>query len=141
MKKFFLLIFVFLFLISAIINSSSISYPVFQGEINPMEEFSNDEQCLNAVRRLSSFFPAINSAAVLNKNKSVLCGISTGNKSELSKAEIEQVIYNIFPEIKALRIEINTKRADDIMELSYLSKSSVKKKYISSRFDFLISED
>lgn len=141
MKKFLLIILYFFILFYSLNNTSQKSYPVFQNELNTLEEFSNDENCLKAVRKLSTFFPSINSVAVSSKNKDVLCGISTDNKNTLSEENIKKVLYNIFPETKNLRIEINTKRAEDIIELSYLSKGAVKKKHISSRFDFLISED
>ena len=138
MKKIFILI---LILIIIIIYIPQKTYPVFDEENNSIEEFSNDEKCLNAVRRISAAFAEINTASVLSKKASVLCGITTDNNSAVSEADINKVLSEIFFERNNIKIEINTKRAEDIMELSYLSLSNMKEKYISLRYDFLISED
>lgn len=138
MKKIFILV---LILILTIIYIPQKTYPVFDEENNSIEEFSNDEKCLGAVRRISSAFSEINTASVLSKKTSVLCGITTDNNSSISEADINRILSEIFFEAKEIKIEINTKRAEDIMELSYLGLSTIKEKYISLRYDFLISED
>lgn len=141
MKKRFWIFLTFLFLIFTIIHYPSKSSPVFYGEAGEIEEFSNDEQCLNAVRRLSSAFPELNSAAVLSREDNILCGITTDDNIQISEDLVCAVIYDIFPDAENIRLEINSVRAEDIMELSYADIYGIKEKYISLRFDFLISED
>ena len=136
MKKIFLIIFLtFLFLCF-----SQKTYPYSKEDV-AIEEFSNDPQCLNTVNMINESFLNTNTVAVLSKDQSVLVGISTDKNAEISKEQIEKIVYKHFPVVKKLKIEVNTKRAEDIMELSYFSSGSLKKRYISLRFDFLISED
>jgi len=137
MKKIFFILILFL----TILYIPQKTHPVFYGEDNLIEEFSNDEKCLRAVRRISSAFQEVNTVSVLIKKNSCLCGITTDNKISISEEKVKVILYDIFPQIENIKLEINNKRADDIMELSYLSSGPVKQKYISLRFDFLISED
>lgn len=137
MKKIFFVLILFL----TILYTPQKLHPVFFGENNLIEEFSNDEKCLSAVRRISSAFQEVNTISLLVKKNSCLCGITTDNKISISEESVENILYEMFPQIKEIRLEVNNKRADDIMELSYLSSGLVKQKYISLRFDFLISED
>ena len=131
MKKKFLIFLTFLFLIFTIISFPQKTYPVFYGETGEIEEFSNDEQCLNAVRRLSSAFPELNSAAVLSRERTVLCGITTDDDIQLSEDLVRAVIYDIFPDAEKIKLEINSARAEDIMELSYADIYGIQEKYIS----------
>lgn len=132
MKKNFLFIFIIFALITYLSQNST---------ANKIEEFSNDAQCLSAVKRICGSLPKVNTAAVLSKNKSILCGVETDNKENISKDDVYRILKDIFPSAKEIRLEINTKRAEDIMELSYFGASNLNKKYISLRFNFLISED
>lgn len=132
MKKNFLFIFIIFALITYLSQNST---------ANKIEGFSNDAQCLSAVKRICGSLPKVNTAAVLSKNKSILCGVETDNKENISKDDVYRILRDIFPSAKEIRLEINTKRAEDIMELSYFGASNLNKKYISLRFNFLISED
>ena len=139
MKKIFLILIVFL--IFSIIYIPQKANLAFNHESDHIEEFFNDEQCLNAVKLISASFPTINTVSVLQKKNSCLCGITTSDNNTISKSAIEKILYETFPKTKFIRLEINSDRAEDILELSYFASSALKEKYISLRYDFLISED
>ena len=139
MKKFFLIfLIIFIFSITYILQRCT---PVFSDENINTEEFSNDEDCLTVAKSIASDFPAINTISLLRKKNSCLCGITTDDSSVISKTAIEKILYEVFPKTKYLKLEINTDKAENIIELSYFASSSLKEKYISLRYDFLMSED
>lgn len=139
MKKFYLILtIIFIFSATYILLRCT---PVFSDENIYTKEFSNDEDCLSVARRIAADFPVVNTISVLRNKDSCLCGITTDNNSVILKTAVEKILYEVFPKTKNLKLEVNTDKAEDIIELSYFASSRLKEKYIFLRYDFLISED
>ena len=129
MKKYIILL--FLFFIFFITHAEEVSF----------YELSNNSNCLMCEKEIASKIP-IDEIAVVNKGKSVLCGIITEeNFSDNERANIEKIIRSHFSKIKKIRIEADNKKARDIIELSYYSSGKLGNRVLLSRFNFLISKD
>lgn len=140
MKKIFFIIFI-LILAFILLNFVNKTQLVSNQDDGTIYNYANDNDCNSAANRIAAAFQNINSIAVLKKNTSLLCGIELNGQNNIPEDEIKEILYDIFPDTKELRLEINSKTADDILELSYLGNSDIKKKYLSLRFDFLMSKD
>lgn len=103
----------------------------------PIEEYYDHQSNCDTVRRIGEI-PGVNAAAVLNRGKDILVGITV---SETSSAEVEALAAAIVTEEFGadinLAMAVGGGEASDIMELSYYLQQGLSATATDRRFDRL----
>ena len=106
---------------------------------NTVFERSNHKKCIETARRIGENQSVVN-AAVLKRQGAVIMGITAEDAGAELPSLAEGIARQMFPGAKEVYAQVNSKLAEDIIELSYYVDSGMNEDIQKGRFDFLKGE-